>query len=112
MAKDIASGININYLEGAGSIYERHRDTNPVTGILFGNSLTKVDGGELVFETVPEFRVRPRKGLFIIFDARDVIHYVSPLSAGVHRVSLPMNFYDSPIEQSRPADLNNYLYGR
>lgn len=104
-------GINANLLDGPGAHYETHRDSNPVTGLLFVNNLSSTVGGDLVFETVHgDVRLRPRKGIFIVFDARDTVHYVSPLQAPVYRLSLPMNFYESEREQFRPAGLNEYLY--
>ena len=36
-SNDLKSGININILKGIGAKYEWHIDSNPLTGLLFGN---------------------------------------------------------------------------
>lgn len=105
------SGINANLLCGVGATYEKHRDSNPVTALLFANSLSDTDGGELIFEADSgDLCVRPKKGLFLAFDARATVHYVAPLRREMYRVSLPMNFYESETDQYRPDGLSEYLY--
>src|SRR5205085_12683454 len=49
-ADDLPSSVNINLLRGLNARYEKHVDTNPVTGILFVTTLLPTDGGELIFE--------------------------------------------------------------
>jgi hypothetical protein len=110
LAQDSQSAVNINSLEGQGARYERHVDSNPVTGILFATTLTSDEGGELVFESSPdELVIRPEAGMFIVFDARDIVHYVMPLKKHIERLSIPMNFY-LPDANQRPVDLDRYLY--
>lgn len=112
VAKDKRSSININYLSGTGAIYERHVDSNPLTGLLFVTGCTKWAGGELVFlgPQCSRFVVHPRPGLFIAFDARKTVHYVAPLRQSTTRISVPMNYYEHLYRQPRPVDLDTYLY--
>jgi hypothetical protein len=113
IAEDLRSSININLLEGCGARYERHVDSNPVTGILFPTTLGDGDGGELVFECSPfPLVIRPQAGFFIVFDARAIVHHVMPLKRNTERVSIPMNFYYLAEVDLRPPDLDQYLYTR
>ena len=111
VANDLPSSVNINLLRGVNARYEKHVDSNPVTGILFASTLHPIDGGELIFEgDNHDTTILPRAGIFIVFDARDITHYVAPLKTIVDRISLPMNYYFPDEQQSRPEDLNDYLY--
>ena len=110
-ATDVVSAVNINVISGVGGRYEWHVDSNPLTGLLFVNSLGPSDGGEVLFRgDGPDRLVLPKAGLFLAFDARTVPHTVLPLRKSIERVSVPMNFYASPVHQTRPDDLNRYLY--
>lgn len=110
-ANDIRSSINVNLLEGKGSRYEWHVDSNPVTGLLFVNTLRPEDGGELMFKRPDcEFSVSPQARKFLAFDATSIPHCVMPLRTNVFRASIPMNYYLHPIVQDRPVDLDKYLY--
>lgn len=114
VANDIRSSININCLRGVGDRYEKHVDSNPMTGLLFATEQSVADGGELVFQhpdTQELTIVRPRIGMFICFDAREITHWVAPLKTNRPRVSIPMNYYWSPTDQTRPAGLDRKLYG-
>lgn len=113
VATDIRSSININALVGKGQRYERHVDSNPVTGLLFATTHSPDDGGVLVFEnesTGERCEVYSNAGTFICFDARTIPHYVSELLIDIARISIPMNFYETPIDQNRPDDLDSALY--
>lgn len=113
-AADEKSAININVIAGAGARYEWHVDSNPVTGLLFANTLPPDCGGELLFrQQNQECLVRPRKGVFLLFDAREIEHTVVSLKTQCTRISVPMNYYFSPnpADQHRPKDLDDYLYG-
>ena len=110
-AIDVVSAVNINVISGVGGRYEWHVDNNPLTGLLFVNTLASTDGGEVLFRGGgTERMVAPKAGLFLAFDARTVPHTVLPLKKSIERVSVPMNFYASPVHQTRPDDLNRYLY--
>jgi hypothetical protein len=105
------SAVNVNVLEEAGSRYERHVDSNPLTGLLFLTNHTHEDGGELLFHLPGgKLHVAPTFAHFLLFDARDVVHEVLPLKRKVTRVSCPMNFYSPETVSSRPPDLNTSLY--
>ena len=41
------NGVNINVLQGIGSRYESHLDTNPLTGLLFATTHASEEGGQL-----------------------------------------------------------------
>lgn len=114
IAADKTSSVNINVLAGINSRYERHVDTNPVTGLLFASNLSARDGGGLVFDHASGFSdvIYPRCGLFLAFDATATPHYVAPLRKDKQRISIPMNYYVHGAQQFRPKDLNTYLYGQ
>jgi hypothetical protein len=108
----IHTAVNINYLAGRGAQYEWHVDSNPVTGLLFVTDSNHNLGGSLVFRVRDSYRsiVRPKAGMFICFDARDIPHRVTPLRRDGTRISIPMNYYDSATVQTRPADLDEQIY--
>lgn len=112
-ARDLPSGVNINAIP-AGCRYEWHVDSNPLTGVLFLSG--DHDGGDLLFR--PDHhaedwtvRVKPQIGHLLLFDAREVPHTVEPVLGGNHRISVPMNYYLRGEIQTRPSDLDLYLYG-
>lgn len=112
-ANRLESAVNINHLAGKKARYEWHVDTNPVTGLLFVSTLGIGDGGSLVFRntrTRTNRIVRPKAGLFICFDAREIEHRVAPLKRPVERISVPMNYYESIESQPRPDDLDSKIY--
>jgi hypothetical protein len=115
ISEDTVNAVNINAVIGAGSRYERHVDSNPVTGILYATSLGEDDGGALVFDhefgsQITSDVIYPREGLFVAFDARRTPHRVLPLRRDCCRLSIPMNYYLAGKPQVRPADLDEYLY--
>lgn len=112
VARDVRSSINVNCLRGVGARYEAHVDTNTVTGVLFVSNVTELTGGELVFAhpDKPNATVLPKAGVFIAFDARTIPHFVAPLKTAMDRISIPMNYYDHPDVQYRPAGLDERLY--
>lgn len=113
ISKGIANSININLLKGINARYEWHVDTNPLTGILYVTDHNESDGGELIFKLPNEtVTVHPKKGLFILFDAREILHSVQPLTHNSFRISIPMNYYLKGVEQKRPEDLDTYIYDR
>ena len=84
--------ININLIEGPGARYERHVDTNHVTGILFPQSLNPTDGGALVLDTTTSpVRILSERSALILFDGRELPHYVSPLERELERIVVVMN---------------------
>jgi hypothetical protein len=111
IAKDIKSCTNINLLKGKGARYEWHVDSNPLTGLLFVTNHNENEGGELVFKKEGKMiNVYPKPGIFILFDAREVPHYVAPLKNDKIRISVPMNYYFKGDFQERPSDLDSYIY--
>jgi hypothetical protein len=83
--------VNVNLISGAGGSYEMHRDTMPITGILFVNSC---DGGDFIYgERDPELcsRLSPCRGAFVVGRFSEIWHGVAPLRGG-YRISIPMGF--------------------
>jgi len=106
-----------------GERYECHVDTNPVEALLYVTSHPEGTGGELAVardtgarskaeidaDCVPLY---PKEGELVFFDGRFHPHYVRELLAGEIRVAVAMNYYTEQVpETTRPADLNEYLYG-
>jgi hypothetical protein len=105
------NGVNLNVLRGAGSRYELHVDTNPLTGLLFVTTHPTEDGGQLEFEIQPSsLSYPPRSGMLLLFDATKAPHRVTPLRREVTRISVPMNFYTEETLAHRPPGLDSYLY--
>lgn len=112
VAESLRSAVNFNALRGRAARYEWHVDSNPVTGLLFASSHPPGSGGELVFEVDgARFGIYPRAGLFLAFDARKHPHTVLPLRADDLRISVPMNFYFEGEQETRPPDLDSYIFG-
>ena len=113
ISPEINSAININVLEGAKARYEWHVDSNPLTGLLFVTSHSEEAGGQLVFRLPSEdISVYPKRGTFLLFDARKIPHTVMPLKYPHRRISIPMNYYtpEHTFEDVRPTDLDTYIY--
>jgi hypothetical protein len=124
-ALDDRYGIVLNVQRGTTMRFECHVDSNPLTGLLFCTDHLMQGGGELVFGHDPAAAsveaverdcsvIRPHAGHLIIFDGRRYPHYARPLAAESDlRVTAVMNFYtESWPESTRPAELNQHLYGR
>jgi hypothetical protein len=106
-----------------GERYECHVDTNPVEALLYVTSHPEGTGGELAVARNTGARSKeeidadceplyPEEGKLVFFDGRFHPHYVRPLRAGQIRVAVAMNYYTASVpEATRPADLNEYLYG-
>ena len=110
-AENIKSGTNINLLKGKNARYEWHVDSNPLTGVFFVTTHNKNDGGELIFKLPNEIlTVYPKSGTLILFDAREIPHTVLPLQKSGIRISVPLNYYDRGQPQTRPDDLDSYIY--
>lgn len=110
-SQSLINSINVNILDKVGSRYERHLDSNSLTGLLFVTTAAARDGGELVFE-FPEqaIAIKPRLGNLLFFTATGVPHKVEPLRSNSARVSVPMNYYFDGDKQDRPIGLDTALY--
>ncbi|MBW4708994.1 2OG-Fe(II) oxygenase [Roseobacter sp. YSTF-M11] len=105
------SNVNINVMSGVGGRYEKHVDTNHLTGIWFVTTLAPDAGGFLCFETEEGVQqVRAEAGKIVFFDARDVPHYVTALQTQTTRIVVVMNFFFKDEAYSRPDVLNRYIY--
>lgn len=108
----VINGVNINVLQGVGSRYESHLDTNPLTGLIFATTHAEEEGGQLEFDVTPSPLIfPPRAGMLLLFDATRAPHRVTPLKKDVTRISIPMNFYTKETLAQRSPDLDSYLYG-
>jgi len=114
--------VVMNVQEG-GDRYECHVDTNPVEALLYVTDHPRGTGGELVVANNVDARsveevdadcsvLYPVAGQLVFFDARRFPHYVRRLTSGQLRIAVGMNYYtDDTPEETRPEDLNGYLYG-
>lgn len=114
--------VVMNVQEGTDR-YECHVDTNPVEALLYVTDHPRGSGGELVVANDVGARsiddvdadcsvVYPVAGHIVYFDARRFPHYVRPMKRPGLRVAVGMNYYtDDCPEETRPDDLNDYLYG-
>jgi hypothetical protein len=113
ISPDRRSGVNVNVLEGMGSRYEWHVDSNPLTGLLVLTECGRSSGGRLVFGQDPDNQIflALSVGQLLLFDARDVPHCVEPLGGPTRRVTAPMNFYVVGDPVVRPDGIDESLYG-
>lgn len=82
-----------------------------MTGVLFVTTHNENDGGELIFKLPNEIlTIYPKSGTLILFDAREIPHTVMPLQKDGIRISIPLNYYNKGQEQTRPDDLDTYIY--
>jgi hypothetical protein len=107
------SAITLNLLRGQGCRYEKHVDSNSVTGLLFASTLTPEDGGalRLYYPGAEPMDIYPSRGTFLLYDARWVPHEVMPLLRDVVRLSLPMNYFLKTDIEVRPEHLDDYIFG-
>jgi hypothetical protein len=120
--QDRRYAVVMNVQEGTDR-YECHVDTNPIEALLYVTDHPIGTGGELVVannanacsvEEVDEdcSILYPSSGQLVFFDARRFPHYVRALRKSALRVAVGMNYYtDDCPEETRPQDLNEYLYG-
>lgn len=118
----IRRGIVMNALTNSSMRYESHIDSNPITGLLFVNSVDSGFGGELVISTnknacnieqIEEnpIAIRPVSGMLLLFSGQKWPHYVRPLKKeGILRSAIVMNYYNSSCQEyDRPHDLDHHL---
>jgi hypothetical protein len=120
--EDKRYAVVMNVQEGTDR-YECHVDTNPVEALLYVTDHPRGTGGELVVANNVDARsvdevdkdctvLYPSSGQLVFFDARRFPHYVRALRGPALRVAVGMNYYtDDCPEETRPEDLNDYLYG-
>lgn len=107
------SNVNINLMRGKGSRFEKHVDTNHLTGLLFVSTLSEHQGGALCLEVGDELiAIHPEVGKIVFVDARNIPHYVSPLQTEEDRIVIVMNFYFLDEEYDRPSYINDFIYNK
>lgn len=107
------SAITLNLIRGTGSRYERHVDSNSVTGLLFASTLSPSEGGALRMQYPDRatLDITPTAGELLVFDARWVPHEVTPLRTDIERISVPMNYFLPTDIETRPEFLDAYIFG-
>lgn len=107
------SSITLNLLRGEGCRYEKHVDSNSVTGLLFASTLTPEDGGalRLHYPGAEPLDIYPSRGTFLLYDARWVPHEVMPLLRDTVRLSMPMNYFLKTDIEVRQEHLDDYIFG-
>ncbi|GAA2432956.1 hypothetical protein GCM10010191_53700 [Actinomadura vinacea] len=123
-AEDVRYGVVLNVAIGTDMRLECHVDSNPVEGLLFLTDHPRQAGGELVIGHNPEARsaaevdadcstIIPVAGHALFFRGSDNPHYVRFLKNNDDiRIVAAMNYYTETVpESSRPAEINQYLFG-
>lgn len=122
-ASDRRYAVVLNVQDPGGDRSECHVDTNPIAGLLYATSHWPEAGGELAIahnvrsRSVAEVDqdcsvIYPQKGHLVFFDGRSHPHYVRAVTGGATRIVVAMNYYTQECpESTRPADLDDYLYG-
>jgi hypothetical protein len=110
---NLLNGVNINLLEGAGSRYEWHYDSNPFTALLVLSPSSEELGGRLLFgqESSTQVALSLSPGQLLFFDARKSAHAVEELRGSSARATVPMNFFLANEPIVRPEELDANLYG-
>jgi hypothetical protein len=111
LSSHLRSAININCLHTAGQQYPWHRDAVPYTCLLFLSSLPTAAGGAFLIRAGDGelVTIQPRAGVLLLLDGARCPHAVAPLAGNALRLTVPMVY---PAEStSRPAGLDEYLYG-
>jgi len=104
------SAITLKVYDRPGDGQGWHRDTNALTALLV---LTDTDGdyGTLVEGRNREhFHVRNKAGDLWLMYGRELRHMVPPVSEGVFRVTVPLNYYFTD-DLWRPEDADAMIYG-
>lgn len=105
------SAININHLDEPDHSYDWHKDTNHCTGILYVNSLEPSEGGTLQFKTKQGLiSIGVERGMYLVFDGRDVLHTIESLNSRGRRTSIVMNYYFANEGYERDIRIDKYLY--
>jgi hypothetical protein len=116
----LESGLNLNVMEGRGSVYRWHFDAIPYTALFYLTDAKLEDGGalEVVVSDRPHkvpvvcepdtIRVWPKGGMMVLMDGTRCYHHVTPILKRGLRLSIPMVFPAKIAE--RPAGLDAYLY--
>lgn len=103
----ITSHLNVHIAEGPGVVHGWHRDTNPLTALVY---LTDNQSGEL--ETNDGRVVRPSAGTVLIMKGKEVLHQVRSLTTDERRVVMVANFYSPDDPPQRDPRLDSLLYGQ
>lgn len=108
---DRKNSININSVFPDGGGYERHLDTNHVTGLLFVTDTLEPGSGDLVFHFGEEqLHFAAQQGILITFRGTDQVHSVTNRILKGSRLTVVMNYYESEVGYERPEDLDASMY--
>lgn len=105
------SCVTINHLF-PGKRYELHVDTNPLTALLFVNTLPPQAYGQ--FEAVykdEHIFFRSIAGRCLVFDGREIPHRVTTVAEGFERISMPISLHQMGTPYARDESLDGDLFG-
>lgn len=113
VSDSLADAVNISRTEDCHDAMDWHRDSNPLTGLLYVTSHpyregtsggeTRVDIGGI------EMSIHPERGVLLMYDASRTSHCSAPPGRGITRVSVPMNYYIQGRSYTRPEGLDDFL---
>lgn len=103
------SAISVKVHIGSGGLHGAHRDTNPITALLY---LTDCESGRTVGKTLEglPFECTPRAGRMLVMQGRRLWHRGEEVQPGDFKVCVPFNFY-TPTDTWRPAGMDDFIYG-
>jgi hypothetical protein len=111
VSDEIESSININIVIPNKGGYEKHFDSNHVTGLLFVTDTTSVESGNLQFHFGEDtLSVAVEQGLLLFFSGHTLPHSVSNATRNAQRLTVVMNYYSAAIGYERPCDLTRKMY--
>jgi len=108
---DRKNSININSVLSGGGGYERHLDTNHVTGLLFVTDTIEPGSGDLVFHFgEDELYFAAQSGILVTFRGTDQVHSVTNRFLNGSRLTVVMNYYETNLGYERPEGLDESMY--
>lgn len=107
------SAVNINVIMGLGARYEKHVDSNPVTAVLFVNTVPREFGGALKCHLFSEgaSEIQPGEGMLVVLTGDSIAHEVLPLTRHTTRVSLVVSMKWAGQPYNRDPQLDRHLFG-
>ena len=105
------SAITAVQFEAAGSTQSWHRESNPVTLIVYLTNNPTQGAIEVVDnESGKSVFLYPKRGRVIVMNGRYVRHRVHAMETAERRVSVVCNYYLRG-DHGRPADADDHIYG-
>jgi hypothetical protein len=105
------SAITAVQFEAPGSTQTWHRESNPVTAILYLTDNPTQGAIEVIGnDTSDSTFLYPKRGRLIVMNGRYIPHRVHAMETSERRVSLVCNYYLRG-DHARPADADSLIYG-